>query len=173
MLRLEIKSCDWVCSFSNQFFLYKNKPIKLNTTFCCDNDFLIRISLNFGQSYIFYYLLSKHIFFPRGMLWRGKNVVYYLLPFWRCRSGWYLLGLEGKKLLMKRLQYLTLIELLIFRNAKGYEKIARLLILWGRTEDVWSASSICTLQQQWGKKIPLIIRLLLRGIGNSWFDQDF
>lgn len=37
---------------------------------------------------------------------------------------------------MKRLQYLALIELLRFQNAKGYEKIARLLILWGRTEDV-------------------------------------
>lgn len=64
VLRSEIKSCDWVCRFSIQFFLHKNKPIKLNTTFCCDYDFLIRISLNFGQSYIFYYLLSKHIFFP-------------------------------------------------------------------------------------------------------------
>lgn len=50
--------------FRSNFFLHKNKPIKLNTTFCCDYDFLIRISLNFGQSYIFYYLLSKHIFFP-------------------------------------------------------------------------------------------------------------
>jgi len=68
LLHFEIKSCDGVCSFSNHFFLHKNKPIKLNTTFCCNYYFLIRIFLNFGQSYIFYYLLSKHTFFPRGIL---------------------------------------------------------------------------------------------------------
>ena len=50
---------------------------------------------------------------------------------------------------------LTLIELLIFWNAKGYENFTHLLILCRRTEDVWSASCICTWQQQWRKKNPL------------------
>lgn len=95
------------------------------------------------------------------MPWRGKNVfIICLFPFGGCRSGWYLLGLEGKKLLIKRLQYsvtmyaLTLIELFIFWDAKGYENIAHLLILCRRIEDVWSAPGICTLQQQWRKKNP-------------------
>lgn len=88
------------------------------------------------------------------------------------RSPSYLPGIGGEKLLMKKLQYsvamwstLTLIELLIFWNTKGYKNFPHLPITCRRTEDVWRASYICTLQQQWRKTIPLFTRLLFRAIG--------
>lgn len=178
VLNLESKSCGWVCSFSNQFFLHKNKPIKLNMTFCYDYDFLIRISLNFGQSYIFYYLLSKHTFFSQRYDMKRKRCVLLFVSFWGMQKCLTPARIRRKKLLMKRLQYyfamyaLTLVELLVVWNTKGIHSTPVGTVQKG----VWSESCICTLQQQWRwgkKKIPAIIRLLLRGIGNSWFDQDF